>query len=110
MNFDPKFTRIVNTLFSTQQAHITASGKISEPFKVERGVRQGDPLSPLLYIIAFNSLLVALQQNIQGININNYVFKLAAYADDLTVRFSSTTDWDSFTNTINKYEKASNAK
>ncbi|CAG8653217.1 5025_t:CDS:2, partial [Ambispora leptoticha] len=59
MNFDPKFTRIVNMLFSTQQAHITAS---------------------------------------------------AVYADDLTVGFSSTTDWDSFTNTINKYEKASNAK
>ncbi|CAG8650330.1 470_t:CDS:2 [Ambispora leptoticha] len=46
----------------------------------------------------------------QSININNYAFKLAAYADDLTVGISSTTDWDSFTNTINKYKKASNAK
>ncbi|CAG8649630.1 12645_t:CDS:2 [Ambispora leptoticha] len=110
MSFDPKFTKIVNTLFSTQQAHITANGHISEPFKVERGVRQGDPLSLLLYILAFNPLLIALQQNLRGIHINNQDFKLAAYADNLTIGISSITDWDSFINIINKYERASNAK
>ncbi|CAG8668238.1 557_t:CDS:1, partial [Ambispora leptoticha] len=110
MNFDKKFISIINTLFSIQQAHITANGKISEPFKVERGVRQGDLLSSLLYIIAFNPLLIALQQRIRGIYISNQAFKLAAYADDLTVGISSTTDWYNLIDTINKYKKASNAK
>ncbi|CAG8743861.1 16468_t:CDS:2, partial [Gigaspora rosea] len=37
MNFDSKFTNIVNALFLTQQAYITDAGMISELFKVERG-------------------------------------------------------------------------
>jgi hypothetical protein len=109
MNFETKFTKVVSTLFSTQQAYISDAGKISEPFKVERGVRQGDPLSPLLYIIAFTPYLQALQDNIQGIRLKECSFKLAAYADDLSIGISSTNDWENFTNITQKYEQASNA-
>jgi hypothetical protein len=64
MGFNSKFTSIINNLFLHQQAHIIDSGIISEPFKVERGVRQGDPLSPLLYILAFDPFLQSLKSTI----------------------------------------------
>jgi len=114
MKFDPKFIQTISTLFSEQTAFIADSGVISEPFKVNRGVRQGDPLSPLLYIIAFEPFLRSLEKNLRGIDLNQQSnqqrFKLTAYADDLTISIASYAEWDVVTKLIQEYEEASNAK
>src|SRR6185295_7540263 len=110
MNFDNNFIKIVKTLFSLQVAHIADSGRLSEPIRVERGVRQGDPLSPLLYVLAFNPLILKLQEEIQGIKLRNQLFKAVAYADDLTIGIGSSTDWSKILTLLKKYEKATNAK
>src|SRR6184192_1993029 len=98
MNFSSKFNKLIGALFTSQQAFISDAGCLSEPFRVERGVRQGDPLSPLLYVIAINPLLQSIQRNITGINIHGFSFKLAAYADDLTLGIGSVSDWEALTN------------
>ena len=56
-------------------------------FELQRGVRQGDLLSPYLFIIATEILTTAIRNrsDIQGIKIGQEVFKLVQYADDLTV-------------------------
>jgi hypothetical protein len=110
MNFDSKFINIINTLFSTQQAYISDHGRISEPFKVNRGVRQGDPLSPLLYILSINPLIQAIHNKIRGINLQGQLFKVAAYADDLTIGIGSHVDWSNLIAILQKYEQASNSR
>ena len=62
----------------------------SDYFTLERGVRQGDPLSPYLFILAVKSLAISIRQNvdIKGIKIENHEVKLLQQADDTTAILS----------------------
>ena len=55
-------------------------------FNLERGVRQGDPLSPYIFITAVELLAIAIRtnDNIRGINLGDFEIKLLQYADDTT--------------------------
>ena len=62
------------------------NGLSSSSFNLERGVRQGDPLSPYLFVVAIEILTISLRLNdsIKGIKIDDDETKFLAYADDIT--------------------------
>ena len=62
------------------------NGHASPFFELKRGVRQGDPLSPYLFIIALELLAINIRNNkqIKGIHINGNEIKLVMFADDIT--------------------------
>src|SRR5947209_14570280 len=101
--------RSKKNLYSNQSATLSDKGIVSESFSLGRGVRQGDPLSPLIYIILLEPFLRNLNSSIKGISIHSATIKAKAYADDTTVTISSN-DWPHVLNSINRYEKASNAE
>lgn len=59
----------------------------SDWFKLERGVRQGCPLSPYLFILCVEVLADAIRknQNVKGIFVNGNEIKISQYADDTTL-------------------------
>ena len=67
---------------------------------MERGVRQGDPLSPYLFVVVLETLAIAIRQNtaIKGITISKEETKLLQYADDMTAVLSDIDSaWTLFT-------------
>ena len=66
------------------------SGISSAYFKIERGVRRGDPLSPYLFILGIELLASAIRENeqINGISILDKILKIVLYADDITIAVS----------------------
>ena len=73
MGFGEQFQTWVSTLYCNINSCVSMNGWLSKSFNLNRGIRQGCPLSALLYIIAVEMLSVSIKQNkeIKGINIGN---------------------------------------
>ena len=75
-------------VFNTDiKAYVLQCGVLSKEIPISRGCRQGDPISPYLFLIGAEilSLLIRLNPDIVGILIDGIEFKLTQFADDITL-------------------------
>jgi len=65
---------------------IINNGHLFESFSIERGARQGCPLSSFLFLICIETMsnLIAKCQDITGLNITNNTIKQTLFADNAT--------------------------
>lgn len=89
--FGPHFIKWIAALYNSPQAYIKYAGYKSDPFKIERGTRQGCPLSPLLFALLIKPLaqFIRLNPTITGIELGGYNHKLCMFADDILLFLSS---------------------
>ena len=86
-NFGSDFLHWIKTFYTNVQSCIMNNGTASNYFPLERGVWQGDPLSPSLFIVGVETLAIAILQN-QEISIENKETKMLQYAYDATAVLS----------------------
>ena len=83
-NFKEDFKRWVKVFYTDISSCVTNNGFASPFFNLNRGVRQGCPLSGLLFVLGIELLNLELQtnSNIKGIKVGDEEIKNTLYADD----------------------------
>lgn len=89
MNFPTKWIRWMEGCVTTASANVLVNGSPSGEFVLGRGIRQGDPLSPFLFLIAAEGLNLiinrAVREGLMGaihIGIDKIQISHLQYADD----------------------------
>ena len=87
-NLGEYFVSWVRVILNGRTANVKNGGLLSEPFALERGVRQGCPVSPMLFVIGVEILALKIRQGnqIKGITLPNSPksIRILQYADDTT--------------------------
>ena len=92
--FGPDLCHWIKTFYNNITSSVINYGHISESFQIERGVRQGDPLSPYLFILVAECMSAAIKwsPNIKGVKIDNSEYLISQYADDTTLYLDGSGD------------------
>ena len=86
-NFGPQFIKWIKILYNDISSCVGNNGYYSSYFKLTRGIRQGCPISALLFLIMAEIMAIKLRQsnNIKGITINGETYKVKMLADDTSL-------------------------
>ena len=113
-NMPRLFTKTVKELYKNAWTKVAINGELSSPYKVIRGVRQGDPLSCFLFDIGIEPLacLIRNTEEIKGYHIPGLNEKLAInlFADDTVLYLSVEDKLDEVTKVLDKWCEASGAR
>ena len=85
--FGSSLTNWARTFYTNIESCILNNAWSSDVFTLQRGVQQGCPLSPYLFILSVEVLGKSIRANsrIKRVAVNNTEIKLSQYADDTTL-------------------------
>ena len=113
-NVPHTFVRTVQELYKHAHTQIVINGILSQPFKVTRGVQQGDPLSCALFNLAIEPLACRIHsdENLEGYKIPGTEEKIiiSLYADDTNLFLNQNDNMDYIHKILEEWCKASGAK
>ena len=100
-NFGNNIIQWISTFYKDRSSQVLNFGHMTDSFNLERGVFQGCPLSPYIFILAIEVLALRIRQgrDIKGIRVGEIEKKISLFADDATIFTEG--DNTSFTNIFN---------
>ena len=113
--FGPWFRECIATLYNGAYMRVLVNDFLSESIALERGVRQSDALSPMLYVLCVEVLACKIRasQRIEGFLLpgtSGLQFKVCQYADDTTAFVKSVKSLHALFDVISDFERGSGAK
>jgi retron-type reverse transcriptase len=113
LGIEGKYFNIVKAIYEKPTANIVLNGEKLKPFPLKSGMKQGCPLSPLLFnlVLLFLDRAFRQEEEIKGIQIGKEIVKISLFADGmilyLKVPKHST---QKLLDTINSYSKVAEYK
>ncbi|CAK9834516.1 Retrovirus-related Pol polyprotein from type-1 retrotransposable element R2 (Fragment) [Anthophora retusa] len=86
--FPPRFIAYITKLYASARMYIEVGGRRSVPVQPGRGIRQGDPLSSILFNLVMDEVLARIPASI-GYLFNAVRINALAFADDLVLIVAS---------------------
>nr|GEU96894.1 RNA-directed DNA polymerase, eukaryota [Tanacetum cinerariifolium] len=115
--FGNKWCDWIRCCLTSSRGSILVNGSPTEEFQFQNGLKQGDPLSPFLFILIMESLHLSFQRVVdsglfKGLNLNNTVcLSHMFYADDVVfVGKWSVENINTLTNVLDCFHRASGLK
>ncbi len=93
--FGDRWIQWIDSLLNSASAAVILNGVPGKPFALNRGLRQGDPLSPLLFIICMDVLYRMIQRAtdegfLPRMGVGECCFHTLQFADDILIFFDGT--------------------
>jgi hypothetical protein len=73
------------SLYKNCSSQIITGNAITNPFPIRRGVRQGNTVAPLLFILVIDILLNNMEKQNSGYQLQNVKIPAQALSDDITI-------------------------
>ena len=113
-NFGPEFKAWIKILYCNPIFRVKNNGWVSRTCNLSRGIRQGCPISALLYLFVAEILALKINknENIQGFQLSNLhkEIKTAQHTDDLTVILRNIMSLSHALDTIKEFCKHAGSK
>ena len=65
MGFDPIWRDVISGLLATSSTQVLLNGSPSEKIVHQHGLREGDPLSPMLFILVMDVLYYLVKRDLE---------------------------------------------
>ena len=93
-NFGPSIIKWIKVFYTNIESCLIVNGHLSDWFSLSRGCRQGDPLSPYVFILCAEILAIMIRNDpkIKGITVGSKESKLSQYADDTSIILDGTAE------------------
>lgn len=88
-HIDYRYIEVLKCLYSKATMSIRLQDESTKPIQLQRGVRQGDVISPKLFTSALEDVFKLLDWNGFGININGEYITHLRFADDIVIMAES---------------------
>jgi hypothetical protein len=113
LGIEGMYLNIVKVIYDKPTANIILNGEKLKPFRLKSGMRQGCPLSPLLFNIVLEFLARAIRQEeeIKEIQIDKETVKISIFADNMILSLKDPKNsTQKLLDTINSYSKGAGYK
>ena len=113
--FGDGFLSWVGLLYNGAQCLVKTGAGLSRPVPVQRGIRQGCPISGQLYTLAIEPLLCRVRARLSGLLLPGSLsverpIVVSAYADDVNIFVCSQKDVQCLQDALSLYERATSAR
>ena len=90
-NFSDLTIQVIKSLQKNSISKILQNGHCSDIINLERGCRQGDPISPYIFVLSVELLGTAFREHtqLQGYRVGNREHRVSQFADDTTLFITS---------------------